>query len=182
MYKMDTFLLLVDHWNWPNNWQESNTSSQYGDHFCQIVVKSNFKKNKLWAGLVFAARYCDLDLQGSDPNVAWDMACQYGDHFCEIPMLWARHDFAARSCCDLDLKGSDPNVMHATLSQYGDHFCKIVLKSDFKLLSYVPDTILIQGHAVTLTFKVATQMLRVHIVHIATYSCTKYHAPSFNSF
>jgi len=56
------------------------------------------------------------------------------------------------------------------------------LKSNFKLWSYVPDTILIQGPAVTLTFKVATQMLRVHIVHIATYSCTKYHAPSFNSF
>jgi len=28
---------------------------------------------------------------------------------------------------------------------------------------------LLQGHAVTLTFKAATQMLRVHIVHIATY-------------
>ena len=27
----------------------------------------------------------------------------------------------------------------------------------------------IQGYAVTLTFKVATQMMRVHIVHIATY-------------
>jgi len=40
----------------------------------------------------------------------------------------------------------------------------------------------IQGHAVTLTFKVATQMMRVHIVHIATYSRTKFHAPSFNSF
>ena len=42
--------------------------------------------------------------------------------------------------------------------------------------------ILLQGHAVTLTFKVATQILRVHIVHIATYTCTKFHAPSFNSF
>ena len=29
--------------------------------------------------------------------------------------------------------------------------------------------ILLQGHAVTLTFKVATQILCVHIVHIATY-------------
>jgi len=27
---------------------------------------------------------------------------------------------------------------------------------------------LLQGHAVTLTFKVLTQMLHVHIVHIAT--------------
>ena len=42
--------------------------------------------------------------------------------------------------------------------------------------------ILLQGHAVTLTFKVANQILRVHIVHIATYACTKYYAPSFNNF
>jgi len=27
----------------PNNGQGSDTSSQYGDHFCQIVVKSDFK-------------------------------------------------------------------------------------------------------------------------------------------
>ena len=44
------------------------------------------------------------------------------------------------------------------------------------------DTIWLHGHAVTLTFKVVTQMLRVHIVHIATYYRTKFHAPSFNSF
>ena len=25
-------------------------------------------------------------------------------------MLWAGHDFAARSCCDLDLQGGDPNL------------------------------------------------------------------------
>jgi len=34
--------------------------------------------------------------------------------------------------------------------------------------------ILFQGHAVTLTFKVVNQILRVHIVHIATYACTKF--------
>jgi len=45
-------------------------------------------------------------------------------------------------------------------SQYGDFFYEIVLKSDFKQRSYGPDTILLQGHDVTLTFKVATQMLR----------------------
>jgi len=44
------------------------------------------------------------------------------------------------------------------------------------------DTILLQGYAVTLTFKVATQMLCVHIVLIATYAHTKFHGPSFNSF
>jgi len=46
----------------------------------------------------------------------------------------------------------------------------------------VPDTVLLQGHAVTLNFKVATKMLRVDIVHIATYVHTKFYAPSFNSF
>jgi len=47
------------------------------------------------------------------------------------------------------------------LSQYGDHSCEIVVKFDFKLQSYVPETILLKGHTVTLTFKVATQMLYV---------------------
>jgi len=42
--------------------------------------------------------------------------------------------------------------------------------------------ILLQGHAVTLTFKVATQMLCVYIVHIATYSRTKFHTPSLIGF
>ena len=42
--------------------------------------------------------------------------------------------------------------------------------------------ILLQGHPVTLTFKVGTQIMRVHNVHIATYACTNFHAPSFNSF
>jgi len=42
--------------------------------------------------------------------------------------------------------------------------------------------ILLPGHAVTLTFKVATQMLRVHIEHNATYLRTKFHAPNLNSF
>jgi hypothetical protein len=69
--------------------------------------------------------------------------------------LWTGHDFASRSYCDHDLQGSDPNVARYTSSQYGDHFSEIVLKSDFKK-SYGPDTILLQGHAVTLAFKVAT--------------------------
>jgi len=29
-------------------------------------------------------RTCDLDFQGSDPNVVRDTSSQYGDHFCEI--------------------------------------------------------------------------------------------------
>jgi len=45
------------------------------------------------------------------------------------------------------------------LSQYGDHSCEIVVKFDFKSQSYVPETTLLKGHTVTLTFKVATQML-----------------------
>jgi hypothetical protein len=64
------------------------------------------------------------------------------------------------SCCDLDLEDSDTNFVRDTLSQYGDHFCEKVVKPDFKWRSYGPDTILLQGHAVTLTFKVATQMWR----------------------
>ena len=39
----------------------------------------------LWAVNNFAERSCcDIDLQGSDPNVAHDMSSQYGDHFSEI--------------------------------------------------------------------------------------------------
>jgi len=53
-----------------------------------ISVKSfkiRLQITKLWAGRDFAARSCcDLDLQGSDPNVARDTSSQYGDHFCEI--------------------------------------------------------------------------------------------------
>ena len=77
----------------------------------------------------------------------------------QITKLWPGHDFDARSCCDLDLHGSDPIGACDTWSQYGDHFCEIVSKSDFKYQSYGPDMILMEGHAVTLTFKVATQML-----------------------
>ena len=50
-----------------------------------------FQITKLWAGHDFAARSCcDLDLQGSDPNVARDTPSQYGDHFCEI---FSKSDF-----------------------------------------------------------------------------------------
>jgi len=68
--------------------------------------------------------------------------------------LWTEHDCVARSCCDLDLQGSDPNVARDTSSPYGDHFCEIFSKFNFKKQSYWPDTILLQGHVVTLTFKV----------------------------
>ena len=50
--------------------------------------------------------------------------------------------------------------MRDTSSQYGDKFCEIVEKADFKEQIYGPDTILLQGHAVTLTFKGAPEMLR----------------------
>jgi len=72
-----------------NNGQGSDSLSQYGDNFCQIVVKSDFKKQHLWTGHVFAARSCcNLDLQCSDPNVARDTATQYGDQLCEIVLKW----------------------------------------------------------------------------------------------
>jgi len=47
------------------------------------------------------------------------------------------------------------------LCKYGDQLCKIIVKSDFKKLSYGPETILLKSHAVTLTFKVAAQILNV---------------------
>ena len=70
-----------------------------------------------------------------------------------------RTRFAARSCCDLELQGSDPNVARDMSSQYGDHFSEIFMRSNFKKQSYGPDTLLLQGNSVTLTFKVGTQML-----------------------
>jgi hypothetical protein len=86
------------------------------------------------------------------------------------------------SCCDLDLQGSDPNVACDMSSHYGDHFCEIVLKSDLKYQSYGPDTILLQGHAVTLTFKVVTQMLgatpRLNMVII---SVKQFYNPTSNN-
>jgi len=50
----------------------------------------------------------------------------------QITKLWARHDFAARSCCDLDLYDSNLNAVGDTSSQYGDHVCEIFAKSDLK--------------------------------------------------
>jgi len=96
-------------------------------------------------------------------------------------MLWTGLDFAARSCCDLDLQGSDPIGARHTWPQYGDHFCEIVSKSDFKKQSYRPDTILQQGHAVTLTFKVATQMMRVtRLLNMVIISVKYFRNPTSN--
>ena len=68
-------------------------SSHYGDHFCEIVVKSDFKYESYEPD--FAARSCcDIDLQGRNPNLACDMSSQYGDHFCEIVL---KSDFKKRS-------------------------------------------------------------------------------------
>jgi hypothetical protein len=50
----------------------------------------------------------------------------------QITKLWARYDFAARSCCDLDFQDTYLNVARDTSSQYGYHFCEIDVKSDFK--------------------------------------------------
>jgi len=51
--------------------------------------------------------------------------------------------------------------VHDMSSQHGNNLCEIVLEQDFKKRSYGPDMIMLKGHAVTLTFKVATQMLHV---------------------
>jgi len=74
----------------------------------------------------------------------------------DLTKFWARHDFAARSCCDLGLQGSNPNIARDTLFQHGDQSCEIVVNFDFKSQSYEPETILLKGPTVTLTFKVAT--------------------------
>ena len=55
------------------------------------------------------------------------------------------------------------------LSQYGDHFCEIVLKSDHKYQSYGPNMILLQGHAVTLTFKVACILYTLLPMHVQSF-------------
>jgi len=48
-------------------------------------LKIQLQITKLCAGHDFAARSCcDLDLQGSDPNVARNRSSQCGDHFSEI--------------------------------------------------------------------------------------------------
>jgi len=64
-----------------------------------------------------------------------------------------------QSAVTLAFQSSNPNDALYTLSQYGDHSCEIVVKFDFKSQSYVAETFLQKGHIVTLTFKVATQIL-----------------------
>ena len=62
-----------------------DTSSQHGDHLCEIVFKIGLQITKLWAGHDYAERSCcDRDLQGSSLNVALDTSFQYGDHSCKI--------------------------------------------------------------------------------------------------
>jgi len=52
--------------------------------------------------ILLQGQACDLDLQGSDQNVASETSSQYGDHFCEIVVksdiekLCARHDFTVK--------------------------------------------------------------------------------------
>ena len=77
--------------------------------------------------------------------------------------LLVGHDFSARAYCDLDLQGSDQIVARDTSSQYCDHFCEIVKKSDPKFQSFWPDTTLLQGRAVTLTFRVGTHICARHV-------------------
>jgi len=47
--------------------------------------RNQTSNNKVMGQHDFAARSCcDLDLQGSEQNVARDTSSQYGDHSCEI--------------------------------------------------------------------------------------------------
>ena len=142
-----------------------DTTTQYGDPFCEIFLKPSFNYKVM--GLTWFC--CKVMLWPSrerpkcgERHVAsiwWSFLWNSFEILLQITKLWARHDFAARSCCVLDLQGSVPNVARDTTSQYGDHFCEICFKFNFKKQSYGPDTILLQGRAVTLTFKVETQML-----------------------
>jgi len=62
----------------------TQTSSQYGDRFCNSC-KIKLQITKLLGGYDFAARSCcDLDLQGSDPNLAGNTSSQCGDNLREI--------------------------------------------------------------------------------------------------
>jgi hypothetical protein len=73
--------------------------------------------------------------------------------------LWAAHDFAAMSCCDLDLQSSKPNVARDTSIQYNDYLCVIVVKLTTNNEVMDRTQFLLQCHAMTLTFKVATEIL-----------------------
>jgi hypothetical protein len=117
-----------------------DTLSQYGDHYCEIVVKSYFKKRSYGLDTIVLQGHavtlthkqrhkCFAPLIAS---ILWSFLWNIFQIRLQITKLWAGHDFAARSCCDFDLQGSNPNVASDTSSQYGDHFCDIVLKSDFK--------------------------------------------------
>ena len=62
-----------------------DTSSQYGDHFCENIFGIRLQVTELLAGHDFAARSrCDLDLQSRDLNSARDTSSQHGGHFCII--------------------------------------------------------------------------------------------------
>jgi len=68
------------------------------------------------------------------------------------------------------------------LSQYDDHSCEIVVKFDFKSQSYGPETILLKGHTVTLTFKVATQKLgATHQLNMVIISVKYFQNPISNN-
>ena len=110
-------------WPWPSKRDPNvlrDMLSQYDNHLykkCKIWLQIT----KLWAGHNFAVRSCcDLDLQGSNLNVALDTSSQYGDHSCEIvfkstsnnKVKWAGNNFAERSPWP-------SNFAHDTSCQYG---------------------------------------------------------------
>jgi len=142
-----------------------NMSSQYGDHFCEKVFKSDSKWQSYGPDTFLlqghAVTLTVKEVTRQVISIWWSFLWNSFKIKLHKTKLWGRHDFAARSCCDLDLQGSDLNLAHDLSSQYGVHYCEIVLKSDFKQRIYGSDTILLQGHAVTLTFTVATQIFCV---------------------
>jgi len=120
-------------WPWLSK-KPPKCCSRHGNSIWWSFLWNNFKIRlqitKLWARHDFASSSCcDLDLQGSDQNVAWSFLWNSYKIWLPITKLWTGHDFDARSCCDLDLQCINLNVAWDMSSHYGDHFCKIVLKS-----------------------------------------------------
>jgi len=109
--------------------------------------------NKVSGQTQFAARSCcDLGLQGTV-----QLACFLPKTLAHC-VYFSKIAVVTTVFFHLTLHATE--ILHNTLYQYGDHSCEIVVKFDFKSQSYGPETILLKGHAVTLTFKVAAQMLQ----------------------
>ena len=85
-------------------------------------------------------------------------------------MCVGRHNLLQGHAVTLTFKVTTKMCVQHVVSIWWSFLCNIFksLKSHFKYRSYAPETIMMQGHAVTLTltFKVATQICARHLVLI----------------